>query len=72
MRKDKRTRYRVVAKNRPGELAKLTDLLQDEGVSLEQLTVASLGDEEAAIEFSAPVIPSLPERLSRAGLRVDL
>lgn len=69
MRNSKKARYRVIARNRPGELIKLADLLRLEGVTLDELTVASLDDEEASIEFSAPSIPSLPERLARCGMR---
>lgn len=69
MRKHKNARYRVIARNRPGELAKLAELLASEGVRLEHLTVASLDEDEAAIEFTAPPLPSLAERLERCGLR---
>jgi acetolactate synthase small subunit len=70
MRKHKRARYHLIAKNRPGELAKLTDLLRSEGVLPEHLTVATLDDDEAAIELSSAPIPQLPERLARCGLRL--
>jgi acetolactate synthase small subunit len=69
MRKHKSARYRVIARNRPGELARLAGLLASEGVALERLTVASLDEEEAAIDFTAPESLSLPERLARCGLR---
>jgi hypothetical protein len=69
MRRRKHARYQLIARNRPGELARLTDLLRSAGVSPTGLTVASLGDEEAAIVFSAPPLAGLPERLTRWGLR---
>lgn len=69
MRKHKGARYRVIAKNRPGELARLAALLASEGVPLERLTVASLGEDEAAIDITAPPLSRLPERLARCGLR---
>lgn len=69
MRKHKSARYRVIARNRPGELARLARLLASEGVPLERLTVASLDEDEAAIDFTAPPAPSLLARLERNGLR---
>lgn len=69
MRKHKSARYRVIARNRPGELARLAGLLASQGVPLERLTVASLDEEEAAIDFMAPQVLKLPERLARCGLR---
>ena len=44
MRSQKTTRYDLVVKNRPGELAKLTKFLSDEGVNLCSLRVANAGD----------------------------
>lgn len=62
------TRYNIVVKNRPGELAKLTKLLADVGVSVCSLMVASIGD-KASIQFSTPQEDDLPERLWRSGLK---
>jgi acetolactate synthase small subunit len=62
MPQEKPTRYNIVVKNRPGELAKLTKLLTEEGVNLSSLTVANLGD-KASIQFSTPQEKDLPERL---------
>lgn len=70
MSKPRLKRYSLIAKNRPGELAKLTELLEAEGVQPQRLTVASLGDDEAAIAFLAPPLPGFPESLSRHGLRM--
>lgn len=49
----KGSRYHLIVKNQPGELAKLTRLLADAGVSVTSLTVASVGD-KSAIQFTAP------------------
>ncbi|UPT75136.1 MAG: hypothetical protein M0D55_05335 [Elusimicrobiota bacterium] len=59
--------YRIEVERRDGELARLTRLLNDEGVSIGALTVASVGD-AAAIEFTAPDDELLRERLRRFGL----
>lgn len=56
------THFSVVVKNKPGELAKLTKLLAEEGVSLSSLTIANLGD-KASIQFSTPQESELPEKL---------
>jgi hypothetical protein len=62
------TRYNLVVKNKPGELAKLTKLLSARGVRLHSLAVANLGD-TASIQFSTPEESDLPERLWKSGLR---
>jgi acetolactate synthase small subunit len=64
----KPTRYSIVVKNKPGELAKLTKLLSDVGVNLTSLMVASIGD-KASIQFSTPHEDDLPERLCRSGMK---
>ena len=64
----KPTRYNIVVKNKPGELAKLTKLLSDIGVNVCSLAVASLGD-KASIQFSTPEEDDLPSRLLRSGIK---
>ena len=56
------TRYNIVVKNKPGELAKLTKLLSDIGVNVCSLMVANIGD-KASIQFSTPQENDLPEGL---------
>lgn len=68
MAPQKHTRYNIVVKNQPGELAKLTKLLSDVGVSVCSLAVASIGD-QASIQFSTPREDDLPERLWKSGLK---
>jgi hypothetical protein len=58
----KPTRYNIVVKNRPGELAKLTKLLSDVGVNVCSLMIANIGD-MASIQFSTPQEDDLPEGL---------
>lgn len=66
----KPTRYNIVVKNKPGELAKLTKLLSDIGVNVCSLAVASLGD-KASIQFSTPEEDDLPSRLLRSGIKTS-
>jgi acetolactate synthase small subunit len=68
MAPQKPTRYNIVVKNKPGELAKLTKLLFDVGVNVSSLAVASIGD-KASIQFSTHQEDDLPEKLLRSGLR---
>ena len=68
MLSQKPTRYSIVVKNKPGELAKLTKLLSEVGVSLTSLIVASIGD-KASIQFSTPHEEDLPKRLCKSGLK---
>ena len=70
MASQKPTRYNIVVKNKPGELAKLTKLLSDVGVNVSFLAVASLGD-QASIQFSTPEEEELPQRLLRSGLKAN-
>ena len=70
MAPQKPTRYNIVVKNKPGELAKLTKLLSDVGVTVCSLAVASIGD-KASIQFSTPQEDDLPERLWRSGLKAQ-
>lgn len=58
----KPTRYNIVVKNKPGELAKLTKLLSDIGVNVCSLMVANIGD-KASIQFSTPQEGDLPDGL---------
>ena len=44
MQQPNTARYRIVVKNRPGELAKLTKLLSDAGMYVSGLRIANLGD----------------------------
>jgi hypothetical protein len=60
--------YRLLVKNKAGELAKVTKCLSDAGVNVSGLLVANLGD-EAAIQFSIPKDSVLPPALR--GLRID-
>ena len=64
----KPTRYNIVVKNKPGELAKLTKLLSDIGVRVCSLRVANIGD-KASIQFSTPQEDDLPEQLWKSGLK---
>ena len=62
------TRYNLVVRNKPGELAKLTKLLSEEGVNLCSLMVANGGD-KASIQFSLPQESAVLERLWKSGLK---
>ena len=64
----KPTRYNIVVKNKPGELAKLTKLLSDVGVNVCSLMVANIGD-KASIQFSTPQEDDLPEQLWKSGMK---
>ena len=64
------TRYNIVVKNKPGELAKLTKLLSDIGVNVSSLMVANIGD-QASIQFSTPKEDDLPESLWKSGLKAE-
>jgi acetolactate synthase small subunit len=64
----KPTRYNIVVKNKPGELAKLTKLLSDIGVNVCSLMVANIGD-MASIQFSTAEERELPERLWRSAMK---
>lgn len=59
------TRYNIVVRNRPGELAKLTKLLSEVGVNVCSLMIANIGD-KASIQFSTAEERDLPERLWRS------
>ena len=63
----KPTRYNIVVKNKPGELAKLTKLLSDVGVNVCSLMVANIGD-KASIQFSTPQEDDLPEELWKSSI----
>ena len=66
----KPTRFNILVKNKPGELAKLTKLLSDIGVNVCSLAVSSLGD-KASIQFSTPEEDDLPSRLLRLGIKTS-
>ena len=66
----KPTRYNIVVKNKPGELAKLTKLLSDIGVNVCSLMVANIGD-KASIQFSTAEEGDLPERLWKSSMKTD-
>ena len=69
-------RYNILVKNRPGDVAKLTRFLLDEGADMSQLRVAAIGD-KASVQFCLPAAPPPERRLvppsrpvsSRAGSR---
>jgi hypothetical protein len=67
MLEGKTTRYNLVVKNKPGELAKLTKLLSEKGVNLSSLIVANIGD-MASIQFSTPQEDALPAELWESAL----
>lgn len=52
MARQSKTRYSIVVKDRPGELARLTKILSDRGIRLSDLRVSNIGD-RAAIEFAS-------------------
>jgi hypothetical protein len=64
----KSTRYVLEMDNRPGELMKLMRILAIEGVDINGIKVASVGD-VASIEFSAVTRRDFPELLKRSGLQ---
>jgi acetolactate synthase small subunit len=64
----KATRYNIVVKNKPGELAKLTKLLTDVGVNVSSLIVANIGD-MASIQFSTAEEDDIPEHLWKSALK---
>lgn len=53
MQREQASRYSIVVKNRPGELAKLTKLLSDAGMNVSGLRIANLGD-KSSIQFATP------------------
>lgn len=61
------TRYDVTVRNRPGELARVTELLAKAGVEVLHLAVASVGD-VAEIRFTTHHDPGLVDRLRSRGL----
>jgi hypothetical protein len=63
----KSTRYVLEMDNRPGELMKLMRILAIEGVDINGMKVASVGD-SASIEFSAVTGREFQELLKRSGL----
>src|SRR5512133_3349463 len=64
------TQYSVRVPGRPGELARLTRLLADQGIALRGLVAACSGA-EARIHFLARRDASLRDRLKSAGLFVQ-
>ena len=58
----------LVMKNRPGSLARLTGLLTREAVSVDGMTIASVGD-KAAVQFLAPAGCNLRRALRGGGFR---
>lgn len=65
------SRYNIVVKNKPGELARLTKFLADTGMNVSSLQVANLGS-KASIQFSAPDERNLREGLLKTGLRAHV
>lgn len=56
MQRTQAARYNIVVKNKPGELAKLTKLLSDQGMNVCSLMIANLGD-RASIRFATAPVP---------------
>ncbi len=63
------TQYSVVVPNEPGELARVTHLLTEEGVNLEGVISVNVGD-TSNVQFVAGRSDGLRRRLEDAGLRV--
>lgn len=62
--------YRLIAKNRPGELAKLTKFLLDSGTPLSDLLVVD-GGTRASIRFTTTRSADVRDGLRKTGLRVE-
>ncbi len=68
MRPENTSRYSIVVKNRPGELAKLTKLLSDAGMNVSGLRITNLGD-KSSIQFATPRDCGLKQVLRKPALR---
>jgi hypothetical protein len=65
------TRYSIIVKNKPGQLAEVTKVLSDAGVRVSGLQVDNLGS-NASIRFCAPSRYDLTEEFRKSGLRARL
>lgn len=63
--------YSILAKNKPGELAKLTRTLLDSGLRVKSLAVFNAGP-RASIRFSTANAPGVREALRKSGLRLEV
>lgn len=62
--------YSVIARNRPGELAKLTKFLLDSGTPVSGLLVVN-GGSRASIRFTTANGADVRDGLRKTGLRVE-
>ncbi len=62
--------FSIMARNRRGELAKLTRYLLDASLQVSDLVVVNAGS-RASIRFSTPKEDGLREGLRKSGLRLD-
>ena len=67
---DKNATYSILAKNKPGELAKLTRTLLDSSLKLSSLAVFNAGS-RASIRFTAENALGVREALRKSGLRLE-
>lgn len=64
------TQYGVIVSNEPGELARVTHLLSEEGVNLEGVLSVNAGD-TSSVQFVTARSTNLRRRLEQAGLQVQ-
>lgn len=62
--------YSIIARNRPGELAKLTKYLLDSGTPVSDLLVVNGGD-RASIRFTTAKGADIRDGLRKTGLRFE-
>lgn len=62
--------YSILARNKPGELAKLTRTLLESGLKVNSLAVLNAGP-RASIRFSTANTPGVREALRKSGLRLE-
>lgn len=62
--------YSILARNKPGELAKLTRTLLDSGLRVSSLAVLNAG-RRASIRFSTTNAPGVRDALRKSGLRLE-
>lgn len=68
--KETTSTYSILAKNKPGELAKLTRTLLESSLRLSSLAVHNAGS-RASIRFSTTNAPGVREALRKSGLRLE-
>jgi len=70
MSKETPTHYSILTKNKPGTLARLTKLLDEEGLTVSGMMIASAKD-KAAIQFLAPRDCALRDICLRSGMKLE-